>query len=73
MTFSHAEEVEIPGLVRRTLRLVCELSVLIACETGLGSQAGCEGLLGLPRAFAVAVAAPSSPVSGRWTIERRRR
>jgi CHAT domain-containing protein/Tfp pilus assembly protein PilF len=45
LTALEVSEMELAGL---------ELAVLSACETGLGKQAGGEGLLGLQRAFAVA-------------------
>ncbi len=43
-----------------------ELAVLSACQTGLGQEAGGEGMLGLQRAFAVAGC--RSVVSSLWSV-----
>jgi CHAT domain-containing protein/tetratricopeptide (TPR) repeat protein len=44
-----------------------ELAVLSACQTGLGQEAGGEGMLGLQRAFAVAGC--RSVVSSLWSVD----
>jgi tetratricopeptide (TPR) repeat protein len=57
LTALEVSEMELPKL---------ELVVLSACETGLGSSAGGEGLLGLQRAFQVAGA--RTVVASLWEV-----
>jgi tetratricopeptide (TPR) repeat protein len=60
LTALEVSEMDLSGL---------ELTVLSACETGLGKQAGGEGLLGLQRAFAVAGC--RSVVASLWKVDDR--
>jgi CHAT domain-containing protein len=60
LTALEVSEMDLAGL---------ELAVLSACETGLGRQAGGEGLLGLQRAFAVAGC--RSVVASLWKVDDR--
>jgi CHAT domain-containing protein/Tfp pilus assembly protein PilF len=57
LTALEVSELDLSGL---------ELTVLSACESGLGTQAGGEGLLGLQRAFAVAGC--RSVVASLWQV-----
>jgi CHAT domain-containing protein len=57
LTALEVSEMDLAGL---------ELAVLSACETGLGNQAGGEGLLGLQRAFSVAGC--RSVVASLWSV-----
>ena len=60
LTALEVSEMDLDGL---------ELAMLSACETGLGKQAGGEGLLGLQRAFAVAGC--RSVVASLWKVDDR--
>jgi tetratricopeptide (TPR) repeat protein len=60
LTALEVSEMDLAGL---------ELAVLSACETGLGRQAGGEGLLGLQRAFAVAGC--RSVIASLWKVDDR--
>jgi CHAT domain-containing protein len=60
LTALEVSEMDLSGL---------ELAVLSACETGLGKQAGGEGLLGLQRAFSVAGC--RSVVASLWKVDDR--
>jgi CHAT domain-containing protein len=59
----------VPAATEETQRdeLVCHVATLSPCETGLGETAGCEGLLGLSRAFQTAGA--HSAVASLWKIQ----
>jgi CHAT domain-containing protein len=54
------------------LRLVAELVVLSACQTGVGAEIWGEGLVGLTRGVMYAGARASSSASGELTMKRRR-
>jgi CHAT domain-containing protein/Tfp pilus assembly protein PilF len=60
LTALEVSEMDLSGL---------ELAVLSACETGMGKQAGGEGLLGLQRAFSVAGC--RSVVASLWKVDDR--
>jgi CHAT domain-containing protein len=60
LTALEVSELDLSGL---------ELTVLSACETGLGKEAGGEGLLGLQRAFAVAGC--RTVVASLWKVDDR--
>jgi CHAT domain-containing protein len=60
LTALEVSEMDLSGL---------ELAVLSACETGLGKEAGGEGLLGLQRAFSVAGC--RSVVASLWKVDDR--
>jgi CHAT domain-containing protein len=60
LTALEVSEMDLSGL---------EAAVLSACETGLGKEAGGEGLLGLQRAFAVAGC--RSVVASLWKVDDR--